>query len=104
MMRTDNGAGFRARVTSAFRGVRDGEIHPRQWAPGDEISGDLAREAVAGGHAVQIGVALENKASEAPIAGNPQTGLTGAGERSSSRRQARASVLKISKPRGADAS
>lgn len=102
MMRTDNGAGFTARVTTAFRGVRDGEVHPRQWQPGDEIFGDLAREAVRGGQARQIGVTLETKEAD-PIPDNPPTGRTGAGASSSLQPPARASRGRTSRKRAADA-
>jgi hypothetical protein len=102
MLRTDNGAGFTARVTTSFRGVRDGEVHPRLWQPGDEISGDLAREAVRGGQARQIGVTLETKEAD-PVPGNPQTGRTGAGASSSSQPPARTSKGKTSRKRAADA-
>lgn len=37
---------MRAKVTESFPGVVDGEVHPRMIAKDEEISGDLAREAV----------------------------------------------------------
>lgn len=42
---------MRAKVTKAFSGVADGEVYPKDFVVGDEISGDLARTAVAEGSA-----------------------------------------------------
>jgi hypothetical protein len=40
-----------AKVTVAFSGVPDGEIYPKDFAPGDEVHGDLAAVAVREGWA-----------------------------------------------------
>jgi hypothetical protein len=45
---------MRAKVTSEFDGVLDGEIYPRTFLTDDEIAGDLARTAVASGKAVIV--------------------------------------------------
>ncbi len=50
---------MRARVTKAFPGVEDGQVHPRPIEIGETISGDLAREAVAGGFAEPVDEAKE---------------------------------------------
>lgn len=40
-----------AKVIAAFAGVPDGEVYPKEFAPGDEIHGDLAAVAVREGWA-----------------------------------------------------
>lgn len=55
---------MRARVTSAFQGVEDGKVYPREIAVGEIVSGDLAREAIAGGHADAVDEAKEVEASK----------------------------------------
>lgn len=42
---------MRAIVTKAFSGVLDGDVYPRDILVGEEITGDLARTAVAAGNA-----------------------------------------------------
>lgn len=39
------------RASASFYGVPDGEIHPKRFNLGDEITGDLAKEAIAAGWA-----------------------------------------------------
>ena len=50
---------IRARVTKEFPGVEDGKVYPRDIKEGEEISGDLAAEAI------KMGVAKETKESRA---------------------------------------
>lgn len=45
---------MRATVTTAFPGVEDGKIYPRDIAEGEIISGDLAAAAVEAGWAEEI--------------------------------------------------
>lgn len=52
---------MRATVTTAFPGVEDGKIYPRDIALGEIISGDLAAAAVEAGWAEEID---EEKAAE----------------------------------------
>ena len=40
-----------AKVKTAFHGVPDGEVMPKEFKPGDEVTGDLAAVAVAQGWA-----------------------------------------------------
>jgi hypothetical protein len=42
---------MRAKVTKQFNGVKDGEIYPQTFLPGDEVTGDLAWEAQGAGNA-----------------------------------------------------
>lgn len=42
-----------AKVTVAFSGVPDGEVYPREFAPGDEVLGDLSVVAVGEGWATE---------------------------------------------------
>lgn len=42
---------MRAKVTKFFPGVKDGEIYPQDFLPGDEVEGDLAKTAVEAGNA-----------------------------------------------------
>lgn len=63
---------MRAKVTTAFPGVRDGEIHPKTIAAGTVIDGDLAVAAVRAGLAKAMGAAPENKAGAAEE--KPETG------------------------------
>lgn len=54
-----------ATVTVAFQGVPDGECYPREFAPGDEVMGDLAVVAVREGWAAngqKAAKATESKA------------------------------------------
>lgn len=44
----------KAIVTQPFAGCRDGELHPVDFAEGDEIEGDLASAMVAAGFADPI--------------------------------------------------
>lgn len=37
---------MKAKVTKAFPGVRDGQIYPERFKPGDIVEGDLAEVAV----------------------------------------------------------
>lgn len=45
---------MKAIVTKAFPGVKDGEVYPVDFKPGDEVEGDLGRVAVAEGWAEEI--------------------------------------------------
>jgi hypothetical protein len=49
-----------ATVKTAFLGVPDGEIYPKAFEPGDEVTGDLAAVAV------REGWATEEKSSKPP--------------------------------------
>lgn len=55
-------------VTTPFLGVPDGQVHPIEFAPGDEVHGELAAEAVAAGWAAPenkgVPKAPRNKAKE----------------------------------------
>lgn len=42
-----------AKVVKAFSGCPDGEIYPREFKPGDEVTGGLAAAAVREGWAVE---------------------------------------------------
>jgi hypothetical protein len=42
-----------ATVTAAFLGVPDGEVYPKAFEPGSEVTGDLAAVAVREGWAVE---------------------------------------------------
>lgn len=46
-------------VTQRFNGAPDGEIYPRAFNPGDEISGSLAKAAIEAGWARPL---IENRA------------------------------------------
>lgn len=65
------GAGLRARVTTACRGCRDGEVHVRWFQAGDEVSGELAEALVGAGQAVVISQPLETKQEVAPAGSGP---------------------------------
>lgn len=55
-----------ATVKTAFSGVPDGEVYPRGFSPGDEVTGDLAAVAVREGWAEEKGAKpAENKARKA---------------------------------------
>lgn len=41
-----------AKVTAPFSGCKDGDLHPTRFAPGDEVTGELADVAVREGWAV----------------------------------------------------
>lgn len=103
-MAITTGAGPRARVIAPFRGARDGDVYPRQFVPGEEIAGDLARAMVAAGLAVPIGVEIETKEG-GPQAGAPfprfsaPAGGTGADAPSSSAPAGRRSGPRTSRPR-----
>jgi hypothetical protein len=43
---------MKAKVTEKFLGVKDGEIYPVEFKPGDEIEGSLAAEMVKAGKAI----------------------------------------------------
>lgn len=55
---------MQARVTQSFNGMPDGGRKARKFAPGDVITGDLARTAVDNGLAIEI--------DEAPAAPPPK--------------------------------
>lgn len=57
---------MRAEVVREFKGVRDGEVHPRLFRPGDIIAGDLAKAEVRAGRAQYIEAAPRNKAEPPP--------------------------------------
>lgn len=46
--------GITAKVIKAFAGVPDGEVYPRDFAPGDMVHGDLAAVAVREGWAKPV--------------------------------------------------
>lgn len=79
---------MRAEVLVGFVGVKDGEIYPRKWQPGDEIDGDLAKSAVQSGHAKMLPGAPENKMLDGARLGE-FSGRTGEDKLSSSPRRAR---------------
>ncbi|MCA3254936.1 MAG: hypothetical protein INF91_04875 [Alphaproteobacteria bacterium] len=54
-------------VTHSFKGVPDGEVHVKDFAPGDTVTGDLARVALA-----------ENWATDAERSAAGQKGRKGA--------------------------
>jgi hypothetical protein len=58
-----------AKVIKAFPGVPDGKIDPVDFAPGDEVVGDLARVAIAEGWA-EGAVAIEGNKAPSAGAGN----------------------------------
>lgn len=69
---------MRAIVVSPFKGVKDGEVYPRSWKPGEIVEGDLAASALAEGHAAlerqeRAATASENKA----VAAAPQNKARG---------------------------
>lgn len=43
-----------AKVVKAFAGARDGDVYPRDFAPGDLVHGDLAAVAVREGWAKPV--------------------------------------------------
>lgn len=56
---------MKATVIKEFLGVRDGEVIPVTFAPGDSVEGDLAVNAISGGWAEEVKAiksAPENKA------------------------------------------
>ncbi len=89
---------MKAEVIAPFKGVRDGEVYPRQWQEGDVIEGELAAAAVRGGMAKMLAGAPENKATRAKK--KETTGRTGRGQSSSSRRAGRRSGARTSKHAG----
>lgn len=54
---------MRARVKTSFPGVEDGQVYPREIAVDEILTGDLAREAIAGGFAEPVDEAKEAKAA-----------------------------------------
>lgn len=81
---------MRAIVTSAFNGVPDRKVYPVRFEPGAELSGDLAREAIAGGWAIDpdgkpLPPDLERTATSTVVAGPAiaVTAETGPGDQSS---------------------
>lgn len=48
-----------AKVTVAFVGVPDGEVYGKEFAPGDEVEGNLAEVAVSEGWAEEAETAKE---------------------------------------------
>ena len=42
---------MKAKVIKSFRGAPDGEVHPKQFKPGDTVEGDLACVAIREGWA-----------------------------------------------------
>lgn len=53
-----------AKVTKAFSGAPDGEVHPREFKPGDEVLGALAAVAVSQGWAKEDAAPEEASAAE----------------------------------------
>ena len=70
----NGGAGLVARVVSGFKGVRDGEVYPVQFAPGDKITGALAAAAIEMNCAEAIGKPLETKETAKDQSGPFSTG------------------------------
>lgn len=65
---------MKAKVKQRFKGVPDGECYTRTFAPGDEVTGDLAAVAVAEGFAEPIGEqAPKPEQPTAPAVGNAET-------------------------------
>lgn len=56
-------------VHTPFKGCDDGTVHPRQIAKGETVHGDLARAAIAGGFAEEIGSGDAPQPSTAAAAG-----------------------------------
>lgn len=91
---------MRATVTTAFRGVRDGETQPRSFGIGSLIEGDLARAMVDAGYAIQDkahGAAPQNKGVAGGGSENPPGGLTGRGKPASSSPRGQAQRTRRSK-------
>ena len=55
---------MQAKVTVAFSGVPDGEVHPRKFEPGDTVDGELAGIALDQGWAEPIKGATRGAAPE----------------------------------------
>jgi pectate lyase len=53
-----------AKVVTAFMGVPDGEVYPKEFAPGDEVHGDLGAVAVREGWAEEAGSSTGSKGGE----------------------------------------
>nr|BDD44155.1 hypothetical protein 22 [bacterium] len=53
-------------VTQSFNGVKDGEVYPVTFQPGDEVTGQLAEIAVKEGWAVQENQTQSNAQTNAP--------------------------------------
>ncbi len=53
-----------AKVTVAFFGVPDGEVYPREFAPGDEVIGDLSAVAISEGWATEEETGRESSEEE----------------------------------------
>lgn len=64
------------RVTKSFPGVPDGEIYPKTFDVGDELTGNLARLAVIAGNAVDDSA----KGSKGSKSGAGQTAKPANGE------------------------
>jgi len=60
------GGGIRATVTHSFKGVADGEIYPRTFAPGDVITGSLAVSAIGSGRAKATPAGAPENKADAP--------------------------------------
>ena len=91
---------IRARVLSAFRGVRDGEVMPTRLNPGDVIEGSLADAGISMGKAEKIGLELEKK-TPAPVEKKEEpSSKTGKAKPPSSRPAGQASKRKTSTARG----
>ena len=55
---------YQAKMIKTIRAVPDGEVYPREYKPGETITGEIARVAVDHGWAV-----VETKAMETPARG-----------------------------------
>lgn len=90
---------MKAEVLFPFRGVPDGEIHPRQFRRGAIIEGDLARAMVDAGYAIEnkaLGAAPQNKGVAGSGDERPTGGRTGAEKPASSSHQGRAPRTRLS--------
>lgn len=62
------------RVIKQFKGVPDGHVHGKLYQPGDILTGDLAREAVIGGFAVEDAAVQTKQDAAAPPSGESTDG------------------------------
>jgi hypothetical protein len=77
---------YSAKVIKTFRGVKDGEVYPREFKAGEVITGEIAIIAVNSGLAkLEKPQELENKALETPTRGGasspfPEVGRQNGGD------------------------